>query len=190
MLSWSPTGQSRWREQTIKKLQARHGNIEMRIEGMYMDKLDGRIAQEFFDKKAAEWRGEQEALLRKIRDIQCAAPAPIDQAIDMLGLTSRASEPFLQQPAAEQRRLLQAMMEKAAWQGGELRMTLFEPFEILRHSNRESCRKENENVGSGRDFGTLAPQDRHRSEHANGEFRRSDFLRDVNQHGIFGDAFV
>jgi hypothetical protein len=42
----------------------------------------------------------------------------------MLRLTSRASELFLQQTAAEQRRLLQVVVEKAAWQDGALRTTL------------------------------------------------------------------
>jgi hypothetical protein len=73
-------------------------------------------------------------------------------------LTSRASELFLQQPAGEQRRLLQVVVEKAAWLDGALRTTLFEPFEILRHSNRESLRKENENAGSGRDSGIWLPK--------------------------------
>lgn len=139
------------RAQTIKKLRARHDQIEKRIETMYLDKLAGRITQEFFDKHAAKWRGEQDGLLRKIRDIQKAALAPVEQAIDMLRLTSRASELFLQQPAAEQRRLLQVMIEETTWRSGALQTTLFEPFEILRHSNRESLRKENENPGSGRD---------------------------------------
>jgi hypothetical protein len=71
---------------------------------------------------------------------------------------SRASELFLQQPAAEQRRLLQVVVEKAAWQDGALRTTLFEPFEILRHSNQESYRKEKENGGSGRDLGIWLPK--------------------------------
>jgi hypothetical protein len=57
-------------------------------------------------------------------------------AVDMLRLTSRASELFLQQPAAEQRRLLQVVVEKAAWPDRALRTTLFEPFEISRHSQR------------------------------------------------------
>jgi site-specific DNA recombinase len=140
------------REQTIKRLQAQHDSIETRMETMYMDKLDGRITQEFFDRNSATWRGEQGALLRKIRTVQTAAPAPIDQAVDMLRLTSRASELFLQQPPAEQRRLLQVLIEKAAWQAGALRTTLFEPFEILRHSNQESRTKEKENVGSARDL--------------------------------------
>jgi site-specific DNA recombinase len=75
-----------------------------------------------------------------------------EQAVETLRLTSRASELFLQQPAAEQRRLLQVVIEKAAWQDDALRTTLFEPFEILRHSNQESYRKEN-NGESGRDLG-------------------------------------
>lgn len=65
---------------------------------------------------------------------------------------SRAAELFLEQPGAEQRRLLQVVIEKAAWKDKTLQATLFEPFEILRHSNRESLRKENEIGGSGRDM--------------------------------------
>jgi hypothetical protein len=41
----------------------------------------------------------------------------------------------------------------APWKDAALQTTLFEPFEILRHSNQESRRKENENAGSGRDSG-------------------------------------
>ena len=117
-----------------------------------MDKLDGRITHEFFDRTSAAKRDEQQALLRKILTIQTAAPTPIDQAVDMLRLTSRASELFLHQPAAEQRRLLGVVLKNASWQEGDLRTSLFEPFEILRHSNRESHRKHAENPGSGRDM--------------------------------------
>lgn len=145
------------REQAIKRLQTQNNQIEGRIETMYMDKLDGRITQEFFDRTSAAWRAEQEALSRKIRNIQIAATVPIDDAVDMLRLTSRASELFLQQPAAEQRRFLGSVVEKATWQDGALRTTLFEPFEILRRSNSESIRKENENGGSMTDIEIWLP---------------------------------
>ncbi len=136
----------------ITKLQGRYDQIEARVRTMYMDKLDGRITQEFFDGQAATWRREQDALLCKIQEIQKATPAPVDQAIDLLRLTSQTSELFLRQSAAEQRRLLQTVIEKAAWKDGGLRMTLFEPFEILRHSDQESYTKEKEKGGSGRDL--------------------------------------
>jgi hypothetical protein len=134
-------------------LQTRYEQIQARIETMYLDKVDGRITQEFYDKQSASWQREQVGLQRKIQDIQKATPAPIDQAVDLLRLTSGACELFLQQPAAEQRRLLQAVVAKSAWQDGALGTTLFEPFAILRHSNQESSRKEKENGGSGRDLG-------------------------------------
>ena len=145
------------REQSIKRLQARYAQIQARIDTMYMDKLDARISQDFFDKQAGQWRVEQETLLQKIREIQDAAPAPIDQAIDMMGLISRASELFLEQPGTEQRRLIQVVVEKAAWKDGILQTSLFEPFEILRRSNRESSRKEKEIDGSGRDLEVWLP---------------------------------
>ena len=125
---------------------------------MYTDKLDGRITGEFFDKQAATWRGEQHSLVHKIQEIQNATAAPVDEAIDILRLTSRASELFLQQSASEQRRLLQTIVEKAAWKDGTLKTSLFEQFEILRHSNQESYRKEKENAGSGRELGIWLPK--------------------------------
>jgi hypothetical protein len=126
---------------------------------MYIDKLDGRITQAFFDQQAAVLRREQDTLLRKIQDIRKATPAPVDQAIDMLRLTSRASELFLQQPAIEQRRLLQTVVEKASWKDGTLQTALFEPFQILRHSNQESLRKEKENAGLGHDLRVWLPSE-------------------------------
>jgi hypothetical protein len=54
--------------------------------------------------------------------------------------------------------LLQNVVEEATWPDGALRTTLFEPFEILRHSNREPCRKEKRNAGSGRDLEVWLPR--------------------------------
>ena len=55
--------------------------------------------------------------------------------------SSQAAGLFLQQAAANQRRLLQVVIKNASWREGELRTTMFEPIEILRHSNQESYRK-------------------------------------------------
>jgi site-specific DNA recombinase len=145
------------REQAIKRLRLRYEQIAKRIETMYLDKLDGRITQEFFDRQSAVWRRDQDRILGQIQEIHKSTAAPVEEAIDMLRLTSLASELFLQQPAVEQRRLLQTVVEKAAWKDGKLQMALFEPFEILRHSNQESYRKESADPGSGRELGIWLP---------------------------------
>jgi len=141
------------RAKSVERLQTQFDQIRKRIETMYMDKLDGRITAEFYDERTAEWKREQEALQRKIQDIQRAAPAPVDQAVDMLRLTSRACQLFLQQTASEQRRLLQTLIKDASWKDGALRTTLFEPFDVLRHSNSASHRKEKEKGRSMTDIG-------------------------------------
>jgi site-specific DNA recombinase len=51
------------RVETVKKLQTHYDQMEARIGTMYMDKLDGRITQEFFDKQADTLRREQDGLL-------------------------------------------------------------------------------------------------------------------------------
>jgi site-specific DNA recombinase len=52
--------------EAISKLQREHRRLPDRIDAMYTDKLDGRIDNEFFDRKAAEFRAQQCALMRDI----------------------------------------------------------------------------------------------------------------------------
>jgi hypothetical protein len=42
------------------------------------------VLPDFFDKHSATWRREQDALQRKIKDIQKATLDPVDQVVDML----------------------------------------------------------------------------------------------------------
>ena len=62
----------------------------------------------------------------------------MSQAIELIGRTSAAAAVFVEQSVSEKRELLETVMEKAVWKGGELRMSLFEPFEKMRLSNRTS----------------------------------------------------
>jgi len=130
------------RAEAIKQLRVRYDGVKARMETMYLDRLEGRITQEFFDECAAGWRREQDAIMGKIPEAQKATLAGVDQAINTLCLTSQACRLFMQQSAEERRRLLREPIKKAAWQDGTLQTTLFEPFEMLRHSNQESHRKE------------------------------------------------
>ena len=65
---------------------------------------------------------------------------PASEAVDLVRLTSRAADLFVEQDGAEQRKLLHLVLKEACWKGGELRMSLREPFEELRLSNSASDR--------------------------------------------------
>ena len=80
---------------------------------------------------AGLWHCEQDGLQHKIQDVQKGSPAPIDYAVDMLRLTNWTQQGHSCMTSRRQRRLLQVVVEKAAWQDGALRTTLFEPFRDL-----------------------------------------------------------
>ena len=69
--------------------------------------------------------------------------------LDIMGLASKAAELFLEQTGVEQRKFLRLLLEEASWSGGELRMSLREPFEKLRLSNRATISDPNGLGGSG-----------------------------------------
>lgn len=69
------------RQDRIRKLKARQQQIEERISTMYMDKLDGRITQEFFDQRAATMRQEQAGLQGNIQTAEEGVLPPVDDAL-------------------------------------------------------------------------------------------------------------
>jgi len=98
---------------------------------MYMDKLDGRIDAEFFDRQAAEWRTEQVHILRNIETHATANQNYIEEGIKLLQLARRAHELFENQPASEKRKLLDFVLSNSIWKNGKLLAEYRQPFDVL-----------------------------------------------------------
>ena len=62
----SHADEKRYHDEAIARLQTKYTKLQSRIDAMYIDKLDGRIDNTFFDRKAGEWRAEQSRVLRDI----------------------------------------------------------------------------------------------------------------------------
>jgi erythromycin esterase-like protein len=87
---------------------------------MYVDKLDGRIQTAFFERKAAEWRGEQERIELAIQQHRNADRSYVDEGVQLLELASRAGELFRSQESAEKRELLRYVLLNSTWKGAQL----------------------------------------------------------------------
>jgi site-specific DNA recombinase len=74
-LQASHADQRREHQEAIERLRAEHRRLGERISAMYIDKLDGKIGGDLYDKFAAEWREEQLRLQREI-DRHEAEPCP------------------------------------------------------------------------------------------------------------------
>jgi hypothetical protein len=115
----------------IERLRREHRRIQDRIDRMYDDKLDGRIDNDFFDRKAAEFRTEQVRIMGDIAGHQVAMAGYVDEGARLGDLARRAAELFEAQPAAEKRKLLNYVVNECKWKGGELVTALREPFGMI-----------------------------------------------------------
>ena len=88
--------------------------------GVAVDKLDGKISTEFFDRKSDEWQSEQFRLLRCMEDHQHASKTYFDEGVNLLELVSKAHKLFESQLPHEKRRLLLFVLSNCTWKGGEL----------------------------------------------------------------------
>ena len=123
-------------EQALRRDQAELERVERRLGVLYDDRLDGRIDASAYDKRAGEIREQQDHVRRRMSERQAAQLPPTNQAVDLMALASNAAELFVEQPGAEQQKLLHLVLENASWKGGELRMSFRGPFSELSLSNR------------------------------------------------------
>jgi DNA invertase Pin-like site-specific DNA recombinase len=117
--------------EAISKLQREHRRLQDRIDAMYTDKLDGRIDNEFFDRKAAEFRAQQCRLMRDIEAHQEANRSYIEESINLLEMAQKAHRLFESQPGSEKRKLLNFVLSNCRWKAGKLEAKYRQPFDLI-----------------------------------------------------------
>ena len=57
---------SYYNENTLDNINKQIKSLQRRIEGLYLDKLDGKISEEYWEQKNNEWQAEKEKLGNQI----------------------------------------------------------------------------------------------------------------------------
>jgi len=77
---------------------------------MYVDKLDGKIGERFYEQKSAAWREDQTDIHCRLEEHENASLSCMDEGITLIELANRAAGLFEKQPASEKRRLLEFVL--------------------------------------------------------------------------------
>jgi site-specific DNA recombinase len=133
-LRQSQQDERRCHREAVERLQSQYSALQSRIEAMYLDRLHGRIDTTFFDRKASEWRSEQDQLSRELQNLRGSDQTYLSEGVKLLELAGKARELFLIQSAREKRRLLNFLLSNCTWKGGELDATFRQPFDMLSHT--------------------------------------------------------
>ena len=112
----------------IAKLQAEVNKLRTRLSSAYDDKLDGRIAEDLWESKSAEWKERLLELKQSIEKHENANHCYYDAGVKILRLAQRAYTLWLSQPQTEKRKLLDLLLSNCTFDGTSLTATYRKPF--------------------------------------------------------------
>jgi hypothetical protein len=123
--------EKRFHDEALARLTADYEQLQNRLDQMYVDKLDGKISVSFYERKAGEWRAEQDRIAEAMRDHRQADRSYSDTGIELLELASGAHDAFMSQGSDELRRLLQLVVSNSTWKHGQLGVQLHPPLDLI-----------------------------------------------------------
>ena len=117
-----------YHDSRIRTLNRRHKVIQDRLDRIYLDKLDGKVTEEFWEQKSREWRQEQVQIRASIAEHEGANVSYLDEGVRIIELAQRAYSLWLKQNPAEKRRLLDIILWNCTFDGVTLYPTYRKPF--------------------------------------------------------------
>ena len=126
----SHADQRREHQAAIERLRAEHKRLGGRMSAIYIDKLDGKIGGDFYDKFAGEWREEQLPLPREIDRREAAEQSYMDEGVQILELSRNAQKLFERQEPRQKAPPAQLRTIELPWEDAEVRATFRQPFDL------------------------------------------------------------
>jgi len=113
------------------RLKDRLAQIRRRLEQAYLDKLDGKITEAFWETKSTEWNQEQESILMALQALQDQSPQGIVDGLRTLELANKAYFLYLRQPPAEKAKLLRIVLSNCKVDALSVYPTYRKPFDLI-----------------------------------------------------------
>ncbi len=119
----------------------RYDRLTHLIDKAYEDKLEGRVDEEFFQRRREEWDRERTALVETMQRLNKADRENLDLAVQVLEIGNRAYELYNEASVTEKRQLLDLLCSNCEMGNGRLMINLRDPWNKQR-SLAEAMRNE------------------------------------------------
>ena len=130
-----------------QRLRQRLAVIRQRLDQVYLDKLEGKIDVEFWERKSAEWRAEEQQVTMVLAGLDQASPDRLLNASRILELANKARFLYVSQNPSEKAKLLRMVVSNCTIDSATLYPTYRKPFDLIfqRAKNEESRRGRDSN---------------------------------------------
>jgi hypothetical protein len=125
------------REAQVAALNIQKERFESRLERMYLDKLDGNLAEDEYIRMSNKFRSELSDIRCNLEKLQAPDEGRIDSKVRVLELAQSAASLYSAQVPEEKRKLLNLVCSNSTWASGELMANYNKPFDIIAVTNDE-----------------------------------------------------
>jgi hypothetical protein len=124
------------REEDIKRhrgerLAQRLAQVHRRMDQAYQDKLDGKIREEFWERKSAERQAEESEIRASLLELTRAQPERLLDASKILELANKAYFLYVRQNHAEKAKLLKMVLSNCAIDAVSVYPIYRKPFDVI-----------------------------------------------------------
>ena len=130
-LKLSLEDEKQYNEERISSLQAQAKKLRDRIEKLYIDKLDGKIAETFWFDKDSQWSKELETITILINAHQKTGMNYLKEGIKTLELCKKAYSLYQNENAQEKAKILKYLLSNSELIDGKLNYTYKKPFDLF-----------------------------------------------------------
>jgi len=114
-----------------ERLAQRLAQVHRRMDQAYQDKLDGKIREDFWARKSAEWQAEESAIRASLLELAQARPERLLDASKILELANKAYFLYVRQDHAEKAKLLKMVLSNCAIDAVSVYPTYRKPFDLI-----------------------------------------------------------
>ena len=114
-----------------ERLRTRLAQVRRRIEQAYLDKLDGKITEAFWEAKSSEWNQEEQQILMALEGLERQSPERLLDGVRILELANKAYFLYLKKPPAEKEKLLRIVLSNCKIDAASVDPTYRTPFDMI-----------------------------------------------------------
>jgi site-specific DNA recombinase len=118
-------------KQQRQRLEQRIASLRQRLDQAYIDKLDGKISEEFWSRKASEWQAEEQQVQMALQGLNQVGPDRMLDGIRILELANNAYFLYLKQTPAEKAKLLRMVLSNCSVDATSIYHTYRKPFDLI-----------------------------------------------------------
>ena len=156
----------------INELYQKQKQLQHRLEKIYEDKLDGKITEEFYNRKNKEWSGELEKVTEMVKKHNNASNKFRQLGINIYELSQRAKQIYVKAKSEEDKRsLINLVFTNLTLNEGKLNLEYTKTFKLLAEAVKLTNRSKmienkdlEENIFEPKERVDISTQSRHFSQ--------------------------